>query len=194
MVQKCVVCEKIRKRRRNLFFARLGVLNWHYNRSQSPVFGLAVLYPTGSKIWCFWYIKTRERKIAMEKTFLLYLSVHWGDVIEQIKKICHIHFKPGEHMNRSEIWSNIKRELLGLKWVGNTTRQLTPKREPWLHVGRGLFGVHLLTLHFNVVWFIILTILSLLYSSSWAEFFLTCSKLIYAKWPQVAQAHCVCVT
>ena len=29
----------------------------------------------------------------MEKTFLLYLSVHWGDLIEQIKKICHIHFK-----------------------------------------------------------------------------------------------------
>ena len=28
----------------------------------------------------------------MEKTFLLYLSVHWGDLIEQIKKICHIHF------------------------------------------------------------------------------------------------------
>ena len=27
------------------------------------------------------------------KTFLLYLSVHWGDLIEQIKKICHIHFK-----------------------------------------------------------------------------------------------------
>ena len=29
----------------------------------------------------------------MEKTFLLYLSVHWRDLIEQIKKICHIHFK-----------------------------------------------------------------------------------------------------
>ena len=28
----------------------------------------------------------------MEKTFLLYLSVHWGDLIEEIK-ICHIHFK-----------------------------------------------------------------------------------------------------
>ena len=50
-------------------------------------------------------------------------------------------------MNRSEIWSNIIRELLGLKWVGNTTRQLTPQtRAPgW----RGLFGVHLLILHFN---------------------------------------------
>ena len=48
----------------------------------SPLF----LYPTGSEIWCFWYIKTRERKIAMEKTFLLYLSVHCWDLIEQIKK------------------------------------------------------------------------------------------------------------
>ena len=91
MVQYCVVYEKIRKRWRNLFFARLGVLNWRHNRSQSPVFGLAVKYPTGSEIWCFWYIKTRERKIVMEKTFLLYLSVHWRDLIEQIKKSCHIY-------------------------------------------------------------------------------------------------------
>ena len=30
---------------------------------------------------------------ASEKIVLLYLSVHWGDLIEQIKKICHIHFK-----------------------------------------------------------------------------------------------------
>ena len=71
---------------------RPGVLNWCHNRSQSPVFGLAVLYPTGSEIWCFWYIKTWERKIAMEKTFLLHLSAHWGDLIEQLKKFCHIHF------------------------------------------------------------------------------------------------------
>ena len=27
------------------------------------------------------------------KIFLLHLSAHWGDLIEQIKKICHIHFK-----------------------------------------------------------------------------------------------------
>ena len=27
------------------------------------------------------------------KIFLLHLSVHWGDLIEQIKKICHLHFK-----------------------------------------------------------------------------------------------------
>ena len=39
---------------------------------------------------------------------------------------------------RSEIWSNIKRELLGVKWVANITK-----------VGRGLFRVHLLILHFG---------------------------------------------
>ena len=50
-------------------------------------------------------------------------------------------------MNRSEIWSKIERELLRLKWVGNTTRELTPKREP--QVGRGLFGIRLLILHFR---------------------------------------------
>ena len=61
----------IRKCWRNLFFAKLGVLKWHHNRSQSPVFGLAVLYPTGSEIWRFWYIKTRGRKIAIEKFFAI---------------------------------------------------------------------------------------------------------------------------
>ena len=40
-------------------------------------------------------------------------------------------FKAGVNMNRSEIGSNIKRELIELKWVENTTRQLTPqKRAP----------------------------------------------------------------
>ena len=42
--------------------------------------------PAEVKLDDFWYIKTRERKIAMEKTFLLYLSVHWGELIEQTKK------------------------------------------------------------------------------------------------------------
>ena len=37
--------------------------------------------------------------------------------------------KAGVHRNRSEIWSNIKRELLGLKWVGSTTRQLAPQKK-----------------------------------------------------------------
>ena len=74
-------------------FREASSQSWRHDRSQSPVFGLAVLYPTGSEIWCFWYIKARERKIAMEKFFLLHSSAHWGDLIEQIKKVCHIHFK-----------------------------------------------------------------------------------------------------
>ena len=37
--------------------------------------------------------------------------------------------KVGVHMNRSEIWSIIKRELLGLLWIGNTTRELTTLNE-----------------------------------------------------------------
>ena len=65
---------------------RLGVLNWRHNRSQSSIFGVTVLYPTRSEIWRFWHIKTWGRKIAIEKFFLLHLSAHWGDLIEQIKK------------------------------------------------------------------------------------------------------------
>ena len=68
------------------------VLKWRHNHSQSPVFCLAVLYPTGSEIWRFWYIKTRERKTAIENFSFVYIPVYWGDLIEQIKKICHIHF------------------------------------------------------------------------------------------------------
>ena len=41
--------------------------------------------------------------------------------------------KAGVHVNRSEIWRNIQGELLELKSVGNTTRQLTtPKESPKL--------------------------------------------------------------
>ena len=32
----------------------------------------------------------------------------------------------GAHLNRSEIWGDIKRESLGLKWVGNTTNGIRP--------------------------------------------------------------------
>ena len=48
-------------------------------------------------------------------------------------------FKAGVYKpNRIEIWSIIKRELFGLKWVGNTTRQLTtPKESPRLVAGGG---------------------------------------------------------
>ena len=70
-------------------FTKLWVLKWCYNRSQSPVFCLAVSHPTRSEIWRFWYIKTWGREIAIKKNF----AIHWGDLIEQIKKNCHIHFQ-----------------------------------------------------------------------------------------------------
>ena len=76
---------KRRKCLRNLFSAKLEVLKWRHNHSQSPVFGLAVLYPTGSEISRFWFIKTR-RKNRHRIYFLLYLSLHCGDFIEQLKK------------------------------------------------------------------------------------------------------------
>ena len=80
MVQKCVVSKKIRKCQRNLLFQKLKVLIWRHNHS------FAVMYPTRSKIWRFWYIKTRGRKIAIGIMFLLFLSVHCGAFIEQIRK------------------------------------------------------------------------------------------------------------
>ena len=60
--------------------------------------------------------------------------------------------KAGVNLNRSEIWSIIERELLGLKWNVNTTIQLTinkdhPNWEP--QVGRGLFGIRLLILYYK---------------------------------------------
>ena len=36
-----------------------------------------------------------------EKSVFLYLSVHWGDLIEQIKKICHIHFNQLHYCNNT---------------------------------------------------------------------------------------------
>ena len=50
MVHKRIVYKEIRKCRRNLFVAKLEVLKWRHIHSQSPGSGLAVLYPTGSKI------------------------------------------------------------------------------------------------------------------------------------------------
>ena len=54
---------------------------------------------------CFWsrsFVTHRKWNLTHQNTgkenyyriiFLLYLSVHWGEFITQIKKICHIHFK-----------------------------------------------------------------------------------------------------
>ena len=44
--------------------------------------------------------KDREGK-SLTKIFLLYLSVHWGDLIEQIKKNCRIHFNWFQTVNLS---------------------------------------------------------------------------------------------
>ena len=48
----------------------------------------------------------------------------------------------GVHVKRSEIWSTIKRELLGLKCVGNTTRQWTTPNEGSRLVGDCLVSVY----------------------------------------------------
>ena len=56
--------------------------------------------------------------------------------------------KAGVHMKTSEIWSNIERELLGLKWNWKHYQAVDPlQKEP--QVRRGLFGIRLLILHFK---------------------------------------------
>ena len=60
--------------------------------SPVSVFGLAVLYPTGSEISRFWYIKRREREIVTEFFFAILISKLWRFYWAN-KKICHIHFK-----------------------------------------------------------------------------------------------------
>ena len=72
----------------NLFSSKLKVLKWRHH--QSPGFGLAVLHPTE------FLVRQNMGKDIVIEFFLLYLSVHYGDFIEQIKRICHIHFKVDE--------------------------------------------------------------------------------------------------
>ena len=56
--------------------------------------------------------------------------------------------KAGVHLKTSEIWSNIERELLGLKWNWKHYQTVDPlQKEP--QVRRGLFGIRLLILHFK---------------------------------------------
>ena len=52
----------------------------------------------------------------LSKFFLLHLSVHWGDLIEQIKKICHIYFK-GELKRCFVEWFVVK--CLGGEYLTN---------------------------------------------------------------------------
>ena len=69
MVRKCTIYKKIRKCRRNLFPRNFKSWNDVTIIPSLPFFGLAVLYPAGSKIWHFWFIKTQGREIAIKKFF-----------------------------------------------------------------------------------------------------------------------------
>ena len=102
-------------------FSRDYLLNNLLN-GQIRVFRLAVfllawpcrsthtVYKIRCVTWCTFWPQNRPRSL------LWYLSS-----------------RRGVHLNRSKIWSNIKGDLLGLKWVGKTTRQLTtPKESPRL--------------------------------------------------------------
>ena len=51
-------------------------------------------------------------------------------------------------MKTSEIWSNIERELLGLKWNWKHYQTVDPLQKE-SQVGRGLFGIRVLILHFK---------------------------------------------
>ena len=51
------------------------------NHSHSPVFGRP-------EFSCFWYIKTQEGKL-LSNGFLLFLSVHCGDFINQIRNLSY---------------------------------------------------------------------------------------------------------
>ena len=52
--------------------------------------------------------------------FLLYLSVHWGDLIKQRKKICHIHFKSTVKPNHMTIMELLSPNMYVLKCTTET--------------------------------------------------------------------------
>ena len=61
---------------------------------------------------CFWNLKllahqNTGKKNRYRKIFLLHLSAHWGDLSEQIKKICHIHFKNAIRVHAPKLIYNI---------------------------------------------------------------------------------------
>ena len=61
----------------------------------------------------------------------------------------HQTIKAGFHLNRNEIWSRFKRELLRLERVWNTFRQLTPSKESPRLVGDCLVSVLILYFKFQ---------------------------------------------
>ena len=66
--------KKITQWLRNLFFARLGVLNWRHNRSQSPVFGVGFGTPPEVKFDAFGTSKHGEGKSLSKKNFATLIS------------------------------------------------------------------------------------------------------------------------
>ena len=103
MIQWCVVYKKISKCRRNLFFARLGVLKWRRNRSQSRFWSHSFVPHRKWDLTLLVHQNMRKEK-RYGKFFLVYLSVHWGDLIEQIKNICHIQFKFNCSLGNRYFW------------------------------------------------------------------------------------------
>ena len=77
------------------------------------------------------------------------------DTILKVEKHSQHYLVHRERISRSKKHNTLSRgyalrKQLGLKWVGNTTRQLTPKKRA---SGKGLFGVHLLIFHFKFQFF-----------------------------------------
>lgn len=81
----------IRKWLRNLFSAKVNVLKWHLNHSQSPLFGFTVLYPHWK--WNITFLVHVHLNMQMKnciKCFFAILSVHCGDFTEKIKNLSYI--------------------------------------------------------------------------------------------------------
>ena len=96
----CCLQENKKMLRKSVFCDKLEVLEWCHNCSQSPVFGLVVLYLTGSEIWRFWYIKRWGRKITIENFFAILIS-KLGRFNRANKKICHVHFN---QKRKKKLW------------------------------------------------------------------------------------------
>ena len=85
MSQKCIVYKKIKNCWRNLFSMKLEVPKCH-KHSQFPVFWTHGFVPHGKWNFMFLVHQNKGKKNQNEIHFLLYLSVHCGDLITQIKK------------------------------------------------------------------------------------------------------------
>ena len=92
------------------------------------MFGLAVLHPTGSENWRFWYIKTtwKGKENRCRKKVLLYLSVHLGDLIEQIKEsvICTLTLNGYPGTVNTHPLSTLQRRNLKRMLITLTTHQM----------------------------------------------------------------------